>query len=173
MEIFLEILKYTFPALLMLLLTYLMLSNFSESEQNRRAYQLRKETQKQALPVRMQAFERLVLFLERISPSSLMVRTPAKGLTVNEYQALLLKTIRTEFEYNLSQQIYVTEESWQMVVTAKSATVSIINKIASQIDPNAPGIELSKKVLEHTMEIGTFPTRNAIHFLKNEVSHNF
>lgn len=173
MEIFLEILKYTFPALLMLLMAYMMLSNFTENEENRRSYYLRKEVQKQALPIRMQAFERITLFLERITPNSLLVRIPAKGLNKNEYQALLLKTIRNEFEYNLSQQIYVSEEAWQMVVTAKSATVSIVNRVASQLPDDSSGVELSKKILEHAMELGTFPTRNAIHYLKNEAYREF
>jgi hypothetical protein len=135
MEVFLEILKYTFPALLMLLLTYLMLSNFLDNEENRRRYLLRKDVRKNALPYRLQAYERLSLFLERITPNSLLVRVPAKNLTAYEYQALLLKSIRDEFEHNLSQQIYISEEAWHMVVTAKSATVSIINKIATQVDP--------------------------------------
>lgn len=173
MEIFLEILKYTFPALLMLLLTYLMLSNFTENDENRRRYYLRKETQKQSLPIRFQAFERLTLFLERITPNSLLVRIPSKGLTASEYQNLLLKTIRNEYEYNLSQQIYVSEEAWQMVVTAKSATVSIVNRVANELPKDASGVDLSKKILEHAMELGTFPTRNAIHFLKNEVYREF
>ncbi|KAB2809805.1 DUF7935 family protein [Phaeocystidibacter luteus] len=173
MEIFLEILKYTFPALLMLLLAYLMLSNFTENEENRRRYYLRKETQKQALPVRLQAYERLTLFLERITPSSLLVRIPSKGLSASEYQSLLLKTIRNEFEYNLSQQIYISEEAWQMVVTAKSATVSIVNRVASQLPEGSTGAELSKKILEHAMELGTFPTRNAIHYMKSEAYKEF
>ena len=119
--------------------------------------------------MRLQAYERISLFLERITPNSLLVRVPAKNLTAQEYQALLLKSIRDEYEYNLSQQIYISEEAWKLVVTAKSATVSIINKISSEVDPKAKGIELSKRLLEHTMDIGTFPTRSAIHFIKNEV----
>lgn len=153
----------------MLLLTYLILSNFAENEEKRRNYELRKSNQKNAFPIRLQAFERLSLFLERITPSSMLVRIPAKSLTVKEYQTLLLKAIRDEFEYNLSQQIYVTEEAWRMVVTAKSATVSIINKYASAVDPKAPAVELSKKILEGTMEMNVFPTRSAINYLKQEI----
>lgn len=169
MEVVLEILKYTFPALLMLLLTYLMLSNFLDNEENRRQYLLRREVRKNALPMRLQAYERLTLFLERITPNSLLVRVPASKLTAQEYQTLLLRTIRQEFEHNLSQQVYISEEAWHMVVTAKSATVSIVNKLASEVDPKGPAMELSKKILEHTMDIGTFPTRSAIHFMKTEL----
>ena len=173
MEVILEILKYTFPALLMLLLTYLILSNFVENEEKRRVYQLRKKNQKNALPVRLQAFERLSLFLERITPSSLLVRHSSANLTVKQYQQVLLKSIRDEFEYNLSQQIYVSDGAWRMVVTAKSATVSIINNIAGKLPDNLPGVELSKKVLEETMEMNQFPTRAAINFLKQEIQADF
>lgn len=173
MEIFLEILKYTFPALLMLLLTYLLLSSFIDNEEKRRSFELRKRNQKNALPMRLQSYERLTLFLERITPSSLLIRISSQNLNVKEYQGLLLKAIRDEFEYNLSQQIYVSEEAWRLVVTAKSATVSIVNKHAGRLDPEAPGVELSKKILEGSMEMNTFPTRLAINYLKQEIAKEF
>jgi hypothetical protein len=173
MDVFLEILKYTFPALLMLLLTYLILSNFVDNEEKRRAYSLRKNSQKNALPLRLQAIERITLFLERITPSSLLVRHSSVGLTVKQYQAILLKAIRDEFEYNLSQQVYVSEEAWRMVVTAKSATVSIINNIAAKLPADTAGLELSKKVLEDTMDMNQFPTRTAINYLKKEIQSDF
>lgn len=173
MEVFLEILKYTFPALLMLLLTYLILSNFVDNEEKRRMYSLRKANQKNALPVRLQAFERLSLFLERITPSSLLVRHSSTNLNVKQYQQILLKAIRDEFEYNLSQQIYLSDEAWRMVVTAKSTTVSIINNIAGKLPDNLPAIELSKRILEETMNMNQFPTRAAINFLKQEIQSDF
>jgi len=173
MEVFLEILKYTFPALLMLLLTYLILSNFVDNEDKRRLYQLRKANQKNALPVRLQAFERLILFLERITPSSLLVRHSSANQTVKQYQQVLLKAIRDEFEYNLSQQVYMTDEAWRMVVAAKSTTVSIINNIAGKLPDNLPAVELSKRILEETMAMNQFPTRAAINFLKQEIQSDF
>lgn len=173
MEIFLEIFKYTFPALLMLLLTYLILSNFVDNEEKRRLYLLRKKNQKSALPLRLQAYERLTLFLERITPNSLLVRQSSGSLNVKQYQQQLQKAIREEYEYNLSQQIYVSDEAWRMVVTAKSATVSIINNIASKLPADAPGVELSKKVLEECMNMNQLPTRAAINFLKQEIHGTF
>lgn len=173
MEVFLEILKFALPSIFLLLLAYLMLSNFMDNEENRRLYFLKKETQKSALPIRLQAYERITLFLERISPNSLLVRVPAKGLKVRDYQQLLVQQVRSEFEYNLSQQIYVSEEAWRMVVHAKSATVGIINKIAGELDPNSDGVELGKSILNYSMEMETFPTKKALNFLKSEVQRDF
>lgn len=173
METIAEIAKYAVPAILMLIVTYLLMSSFLENEEKRRRYFLKKETQKNALPLRLQAFERITLFLERITPNSLMVRISAKNLTVQQYQSILLKSIRNEFEHNLSQQIYVSDEAWRLVNTAKSTTVSIINKAASELDPDAPGAELSKKILMAATDLDQFPTRRAVAYLKQEVRDEF
>lgn len=173
MEAIIEILKFSLPAIFLLILAYVMLSNFMDNEENRRLYFLKKETQRSALPVRLQAYERITLFLERISPNSLLVRIPSKGLNVMEYQQLLVAQIRNEFEYNLSQQIYVSEECWRQVVHAKSAMVGVVNKIAGEMDPKANGVELSKRILSYSMEIENFPTKKALNFLKAEAQRDF
>ena len=173
MDVVIDILKYALPAIFLLILAYMMLSNFIENEEKRRRYFLKKETQKSALPTRMQAYERLTLFLERIHPDRLLVRVPAKKVTVRGYQQLLTYHIRQEFEHNLSQQIYVSDEAWQYVVNAKSSTVGIINSWAQDLDPDAPGVELSKHLLNKMMEQETHPIQNAIRVLRNEVRANF
>lgn len=173
MEVVFEILKYALPSVFLLLLCYMMLSNFMENEEKRRSYFLKKETQKSALPIRLQAYERISLFLERITPDRLLLRLSSKGLTVNEYRNLLVNTIRIEFEHNLSQQIYMSEEAWRLVVTAKSATVGIINNVAEEMDQKGEGIELSKKLLNKVMEMEVFPTKKALTYLKAEVKRDF
>lgn len=144
-----------------------------ENEEKRRSYFLKKETQKSALPVRLQAYERLSLFLERITPDRLVIRVSGKGLTVAQYRNLLVQSIRTEFEHNLSQQIYVSEEAWRFLVSAKSATVGIVNSSADALDPKADGIELSKHILNREMEMEVYPTKKALSYLKAEVKRDF
>ncbi|MCC5918905.1 MAG: hypothetical protein JJU02_16430 [Cryomorphaceae bacterium] len=170
MDVILEILKYALPSIFLLILAYMMLSNFMENEEKRRAYFIRKETQKSALPARLAAYERLALFLERITPSQLIVRESSKGLNVRQYQGVLVKAIRNEFEHNVSQQIYISEHAWRYVVTSKSAIVGIINQLAGELEPGEPGIELGKKVLNHFMEMDLEPSRKAIAYLKNEIA---
>ena len=85
MEAFIEILKYTFPAALMLLLTYLLLSNFVDNEEKRRQFYLRKDLNKKALPLRFQAFERLTVFLERITPNQLVTRVKPGNMPLGVY----------------------------------------------------------------------------------------
>jgi hypothetical protein len=173
MDVVLDILMYALPSIFLLILAYMMLNNFMENEEKRRVYFLRKETQKAAFPVRMASYERLVLFLERITPNQLMVRVASRGLTVRQYQNILIKNVRNEFEHNVSQQLYVSDKAWRYVVSAKSAVVGKINQIAGELDPEAPAIELATKVLNHFMEMEVEPTKGAIYFLKNELSNEF
>ncbi len=173
MDVILEILKYALPSIFLLLLCYMMLSNFMENEEKRRSYFLKKETQKSALPIRLQAYERLSLFLERITPDRLLLRLSSKGMNVQQYRSVLVNAIRQEFEHNLSQQIYLSDEAWKLVVTAKSATVGIINNVAEELDPKKEGVELSKALLNKVMTMESFPTKKALGYLKREVKRDF
>ena len=117
MEAFIEILKYTFPAkALMLLLTYLLLSNFLDNEEKRRTLYLRKDLQKKSLPMRMQAYERVVMLLERITPNHLVIRVKPSKLSISQYRKTLVEAVRQEFDYNITQQVYLSDEAWNHIV---------------------------------------------------------
>ena len=160
-------------SLLILIAVYLMMSSYFDNEDRRRRAELRAQNQRQALPLRLQAYERLALFLERISPNSLVVRVKSGSLSNAEYLLLLQKSIRDEYEHNLSQQIYVSDEVWDYVTTAKSATVSLLNTVSAQLDPEASGAELSKALLGAAMELKQLPTQAALKHLKPEVAYEF
>jgi hypothetical protein len=151
----------------------MMLSNFMDNEEKRRLYFLKKETQKSALPTRMAAYERVALFLERIHPDRLLIRVPPQGLKVKDYRSLLVDSIRMEFEHNVSQQVYISDEAWSLVVNAKSATVGMINNWAQECNPEDEGIVFSKHILNKVMEMDSFPTKKALRYLKNEIRANF
>lgn len=173
MDAFIEILKYTFPAALMLLLTYLILSNFVENEENRRRFYLKKELQKKSLPMRFQAFERLTVLLERITPNRLVIRVKPGTMSVGTYRATLVQTVRDEFDYNVSQQVYVSDDCWNHVVSAKSQVISMINKVAATLGPEATAADLSRALIEAEMQADIYPTRAAILLLKHEAARNF
>ena len=103
------------------------------------------ETQK----LKLQAYERLTLYADRSSLKNLVSRTPASGLTVVDLQITLLETLRTEYEYNVTQQIYVSPELWKAIGNLKEQNIFIINQIAATLPSEANGIELSKRMLEY------------------------
>lgn len=173
MDIFLEILKYTLPSCIILVLVWLMLDKFVKAENSRRRYMLFKQIQKDIIPIRFTAYERLVLFLERITPDSLVIRTQGECATVIQYHSFLLSNIRSEFEHNVAQQVYVSEEAWTMVKNAKENTVQLINACASQLDPQAPSIELAKVILATAENAPSLPTTVGINYLKAELKTFF
>ena len=104
------------------------------------------------LPLRLQAYERMALFLERIDPNQLVMRIHAPGLTVSQEQNLLLTAIRSEFEHNLSQQIYISDPVWEKVCDAKADIESIINTVAADYDRAADSREFAETVLAVTAQ---------------------
>ena len=94
-----------------------------EADLQRRAMENTKTVKGVVVPLRLQAYERMALFLERIEPNQLVLRIHNPGLSVPEEQNLLLTAIRSEFEHNLSQQIYISNEVWNQIYLAKEDTV--------------------------------------------------
>jgi len=173
MDVVLEILKYTVPALLVILVTFLMLRGFLNNEESKRLYHLKRSTQKEAFPIRLQAYERYVLFLERISPPNLLRRVKGHGLSVDQYKSLLVQTIRTEFDHNLAQQIYVSPEAWRMIKAAKDATLNIIGKTASELEDKSDGSKLGEAILTNYMDQEMGPSERAIFYIKAELREEF
>ena len=169
----LEVVKYTLPALIVFLTAYLLIRNLIRNDEKKRMLEITLSNQKTILPVRLQAYERLTLFLERISPESILMRVNQANKNNKQYQTELLSTIRAEFEHNVSQQVYVSTNAWEMVKGAKGSLINIINAAAEQIKPDASALALSKKILENVMELKTPPTAQALEFLKKEMRQFF
>jgi hypothetical protein len=103
-------------------------------------------------PLQLQAYERMMLLVDRIALPNLISRTSQAGLSARDMQALLTMQIRQEFEYNVTQQIYVSQESWEAVRNLKDQNILIINQIASFLPAEATGQDLSRSILEMLMQ---------------------
>lgn len=142
-----QIVGYIIPALVVFLTTYMVIRAFLDREQKQRAMEFRQSYLRESLPIRLQAFERLTLFLERIALNNLLPRVRKQEMTVADFRTALINNIRMEYEHNLSQQVYLTAETWGMVRSAKEETISIINRNTMTLQPDLPGIELHKKII--------------------------
>ncbi|UYZ57416.1 DUF7935 family protein [Hymenobacter latericus] len=170
-----DLLKITLPALIVAGTVYFLLQQYLEKDQQRRLIALRFENAKTVLPIRLQAYERITLLLERITPNNLLVRLSSAGQTATEYHRLLVQEIRAEYEHNLSQQLYMSPEAWAQVRQAKENVLTMINK-AYQTLPNqqqARGTELAKRVLETLIADETDPTTPALNAVKREAAGLF
>lgn len=163
-----EILKYTLPALIVLLATWLVLDKLLKEERRRRDYELRRRDRELTHPIRLRGYERLALLLERITPEHLLLNIDFAELTRQQLQRLLLEAIRAEYDHNLSQQVYVSDEVWQAVALAKEEMVNFINSIALQMPENASALEYAQTLITAYANNGETPTQRAQKMLKQE-----
>ena len=145
----LEIAAYTLPALITGGVAFVMMQKFYNSEESKRKFELLRENQKQALPIRLQAYERMVLLLERINPTHLLLRVAPTGKSKDDYATLLTHQIQTEFEHNLSQQIYVTAGTWQLIRIFKEQEINMIKHIASTLNPAESASVLHQQIVNY------------------------
>ncbi|WP_108425660.1 hypothetical protein [Flagellimonas amoyensis] len=162
----LQLFAYLLPAVVTGVIAFYFFRLHTRNEEGRRRFLLHKDSQKDTLPVRLQAYERMALFLERITLNSLVVRVAPISKSKSDYENLLIKQIETEFEHNLSQQIYMSDECWNIIKTAKNATIQIIRS-AGMSETDSPD-KLREDILNQTMEKQS-PSNTALAFVKKEV----
>ena len=166
-----DILQFVFfllPSLLVGAFAFYFFKMHTQNEENRRKFLLHKENQKQALPIRLQAYERMTLFLERIAPGNLLLRMKPANESKEDYASLLIKTIEQEFEHNLAQQIYLSEECWNVIKASKNATITNLRKTAAKEDIENAG-QFRQQILTSLMEQQP-PSETGLTYIKKEVS---
>lgn len=163
-----EILAYTIPSLITGGVAYYLFKSHFKDQQNTRRWLLQKENQKMALPLRLQAYERLTLLMERINPSQLMVRINPISNDKNDYENYVIAQIEQEFEHNIAQQIYVSDQCWSVIITAKNATVQMV-RTATKNEKVTNADELRTYVISELFN-KTSPSNAALAFIKNEVA---
>ena len=170
MEILIEFGKLLIPALLVLYAMYLTVKSVLEKDIERKEVDLKIKNYETILPLRLQAYERIALLLERISPNNIMLRLNNPGLSAKEFQIILVKEIREEFNHNLSQQIYIDENTWVLVRKAVEDTINLINQSAMNLKEEAKGMDLTKTVFAEIMQNEVDSIKHALSQLKKEVS---
>ncbi|GGD08496.1 DUF7935 family protein [Hyunsoonleella pacifica] len=162
-----DLFLFTLPSLITGVIAYYFFQTHTKNEDGRRRFLLKKDLQTTSLPLRLQAYERLTLFLERISPNKLLLRVKPTSSNKEDYESLLIQSIQQEMEHNLTQQIYVSEKCWSVISTAKAATVQLIRK-ANLSDKTDSADKLREVILTEMMERHS-PSDAAISILKEEV----
>ena len=163
----LEGLAYALPALITGGVAYLILGRFIEQDNKEKTFNALVEKKRQSLPIKLQAYERMLLFCERINPSKLLLRVNPIGDNPDDYLQLLIGNIEQEFEHNLVQQLYISDDSWKAVLATKLA---IIAKLRSATETAKTAKDLRENVLiDYSQEES--PAHTAITFLKQEVKN--
>src|SRR5690606_38373415 len=163
-----DLFLFAIPSLITGLIAYYFFKEHTKNEDGRRRFLLQKDLQVNAMPLRLQAYERMAIFLERITPSKLLIRVVPTSSNKETYESLLIASIEQEFEHNLSQQIYISDECWNIITAAKNATIQLIRK-ASLLEKTDTANKLREVVLTEMMEKRA-PSDAALSYIKQEVS---
>lgn len=161
-----QLFAYLLPSIVTGAIAFYFFRMHTNNEEGRRRFLLHKDSQKDTLPIRLQAYERMALFLERISINSLVVRVAPQSQDKAKYENLLIKQVENEFDHNLPQQIYMTDECWNVIKAAKNATIQIIRSAGMSESDSAD--KLREDILNKTMEKQS-PSATALSFVKKEI----
>ncbi|MEJ6791366.1 MAG: hypothetical protein QNK89_01130 [Lacinutrix sp.] len=163
----LNLLMFAIPSLIVGAIAFLFFREHVQNEDNRRKFLMLKQLQKEALPQRLQAYERFSLFLERISPNKLLTRVAPISSNKEDYSNLLANSIEQEFEHNLSQQIYVTDNCWSVINASKNATIQLIRN--ASISDKVDSADTLREVILKDMMDRVPPSNAGLAFIKEEV----
>ena len=164
-----EFAKLIIPAAIVLYAMYLMVKSFLDKEMAQRFAESKLVTAKEMIPIRLQAYERISLLLERIAPNKLILRLSDGDYSYKELQQILISSVREEYNHNLSQQIYVSDQVWELTTSAVEDMVMTINQGADSLPKEARGIDLAKKIFDIQSEKQADPIHHALDALKQEV----
>lgn len=168
-----EILQITIPALLVLVTAYILLDKMLKNDEKRRNFELRKKSLSNITPLRLRAYERLMLVIERTKPTKIVLSVIQSEMTCFELQAQLVSSIREEFAHNASQQIYVSTELWMAMRSTEESLIKLINMCSAQCAPSAPAAQLAERIIEVFSQSEQSPTEVSTDMLKKEVGGLF
>lgn len=164
----LEVFKLTLPALAVFLVTYYVLKQYLDNDYQKKLLDSKRENAGALTPVKMQAYERMILYLERINPSTLLVRLTDASMSASQLRSELSHAINEEFNHNIAQQLYVSPQAWKLIKIVKEQLLQIINQCYAELDAEARGVDLSRAILDTMIRNEEVPTDKAIEFLKKE-----
>jgi len=136
MNTFLEILKITLPALIVFLTIYLIMKNYLKQQYQLQTLSMRQKNTQHAIPLKLQAYERLTMLCERISIPNLILRLRTNDMTAQELTNSMILAVQQEYEHNLTQQVYISDELWNILTLAKNNVLAEITEFSGSITPN-------------------------------------
>lgn len=169
MEIIIEILKIALPAGLVIYGMCLIAVSFLKNERDNKLISLKTKNTETILPIRLQAGERICLLLERVTPNNLIRRVNTGNYSAKELHKLLLNEVREEFNHNLSQQLYFSDETWESVKNAVEQVITMINRAAQDLNEEARGIDLNKRIFQLYLEKNKDSISQALKNVKSEI----
>ena len=169
----LDILKYTVAGIGVVWVALYLFKPYLDRADQIQLLELKKSISSQTLPLRLQAYERIILFIERINPANMLVRLNVSGLSAAELQLMVVTEIRNEFQHNITQQIYVSSRVWNVVKRVKEDTLTMVNNTIKAMPTDATGMDISKTILIHLNQLEQDPYEIATGLVRQDIEELF
>ncbi|MDD2284801.1 MAG: hypothetical protein PHQ11_05300 [Paludibacter sp.] len=168
-----EIFKYILPAFIVMITAYLLFDKMLSNEEKKRTFELARKDRSAILALRLRAYERIMLLLERTNPANIALNIIQPGMNCLDFQTQMIDNIRKEFEHNYVQQIYVSDELWTAIGSTQENLIKLINTIAGHFKADDQAVQLAENFIRIYAETEENPTQIAIRILKSEVRNQF
>jgi hypothetical protein len=172
-NLLLDILKYTVAGIGIVYIAFYLFKPYLDKSNNLQLLDLKKAINSQTLPLRLQAYERLVLFTDRINPANLLIRLNGNGYTAAELHSLVVADIRNEYQHNVTQQIYVSDRAWAVTKRVKDDTLSLVNNAVTALPETATGLDLGRFILNHLSRLEENPYDIATNLIRKDLEDLF
>lgn len=169
----LDILKFTIAGVGVIYVAFYLLKPYLDKSEQMQLVELKKTISSQTLPLRLQAYERIVLFVERVNPASMLIRLNEPGFSAAELHSIIVMEIRSEFQHNITQQIYVSSRAWAIVKRVKDDTLSVVTNAVKALPESATGLDLSKTILAHLSHLEDNPYDIASSIIREDMEQFF
>jgi hypothetical protein len=169
----LDIVKFTLAGIGIIYVAFYLFKPYLDRAEKVQMVELKKTIASQTLPLRLQAYERIVLFIERVNPANMLIRLHGEAASAAELHALVVSELRSEYQHNISQQIYVTARTWTLVKRVKDDTLSVINNAVKALPESASALDLSKTVLAHLSHLQDNPYDIATNMIREDIEQLF
>lgn len=173
MEALLYVALIVLPAAAVIVMAHYILTKVYRRDVAHHNIQLKRDRQKEWMPLKIEAYQRAVLFLERIHPSSIIMREQKAELKATLLHTKVLESIRREYDHNIAQQIYISTTGWNVLKKSKDEMIKIYNLAYQKVGGDAPSMDYSKAVFEIVAEVGELPSEIAVNALKDELQATF
>ena len=168
-----EIFKYILPAFIVMMTAYLLFDKMLSSEERKRKHELIRKNRDHIVPARLRAYERLLLLLERTDPKSMVIKVIKSEMSCMDLHSQLLQFVRMEFEHNVTQQIYISDDLWRAIQQTREHLIKLINTTAAHVKPDENANKLAEKIIRIYAEETDNPTQITINLLKTEIRNQF
>jgi hypothetical protein len=168
MTILKEFLLLLIPVIILAGAAWFCIKYYLKTEKEKMLLQIGLKNKELVTPVRLQAYERIVLLLERIEPSKVVLRNVTIGQTAAQLQQTITRNINDEFDHNLSQQLYISSQTWDLIKRAHQSILAFVNEAATKVEADAPASDLAKLLLQDEDAEGLAVINKALEQLKSE-----